>query len=629
MSHNSSESNSSSSLKNSLTLAALGVVFGDIGTSPLYAFREAFQGHVADAALPEYVLGVLSLIIWSLISIVSIKYLFFVMRANNNGEGGVLALTTLISKTVAPRFSKILFISMGIFGAALLFGDGVLTPSISILSAVEGISLAAPNLTSWVIPITLVIIFALFYLQKNGTQKIGTVFGPIIFTWFSILALLGLYQIIKNPASLAALNPLYGFNLLAYHVSDSLIILSAVFLSITGTEALYADMGHFGVPPIKKAWFYVAFPALIINYMGQASLILQNPSSVTNPFYLMAPSFLLYPLIAFATLAAIIASQALITGIFSITKQAIQLGYSPRVGVVHTSGQTIGQIFVPKINWGLCILAMWSVISFKSSSNLASAYGVAVSLTMLITTILISAVAYYQWKQPLWRVALFFIAFIIIDISFLGANLVKFSQGGWFPIMIGITLFTVMITWKQGRLRLISRLQKKSLSINQFLEDTKNMDLQFVHGTAFYLSGDPDKCPLALLHNIKHNKVWHDRIFILNVRTNNVPKIKDQERLKIEKVGSFIHKVVVEYGYMEKPNIKHIIHLLNQQEYDILINNVAFFLGRENLNISNEPGWPTWKKYLFSFLSNNSERANMYFNIPSDQVIEVGVQVDI
>ncbi len=613
---------------NALTLAALGIVFGDIGTSPLYALREAFHGPHAMAVTPENVLGILSLVVWSLIIVISIKYLLFVMRADNKGEGGVLALTSL----AAPRAQQKTFFSkailyLGLFGSALLFGDGVITPAISVLSAVEGLNVATPFFGPFVVPITIGILFVLFYSQRLGTAKIGAVFGPIILIWFITLGALGIYGSLQNTIVFSAVNPKFGYEFFLHNGWAGVLALGAVFLVVTGGEALYADMGHLGRKPIQRAWFFVALPGLLLNYFGQGALLLSVPEAASNPFYKLAPEWALYPLVILATAATVIASQALITGVFSLTRQAVQLGYAPRVRIIHTSIHEIGQIYIPHINWLLFILTAYLVASFQSSSALAAAYGIAVSMTMVITTILTCTVAFKLWGWGLVPVGAVFIFFIIIDGVFLAANTAKIFDGGWFPLAMGALIFTLMTTWRRGREILQSRLRLQSTAMEDFF---KQIDLEkpFVTGgTAIYMTGDPTVTPLALTKNVKHNKCLHEKNIVLTIISKEVPTVPRTQRLLIERLPNEFYRVVAKYGFMETPDIQDILNVL--EENGITAPDVTYFLGRETLIATGLPGMAIWREHLFAFMSRNSERATAYFNIPGDKVIEVGIQVEI
>lgn len=611
-----------------LAVAALGVVYGDIGTSPLYALRECFHGPHGIAVTETSVLGVLSLLFWVLIIVISIKYMVFVLSADNRGEGGILALTALaVPKRTASK--QVLLLSVGIFGAALLYGDGVITPAISVLSAVEGLKLATPLFEPYVTPITVGILCGLFGLQRHGTGKIGQVFGPVILLWFLVLGVLGVHGIVQTPQVLLALNPFYGWDFFVHHKMEAYYVLGALFLVVTGGEALYADMGHFGKQPIRWAWFTVVLPGLVLNYFGQGALLLREPAAAANPFYLLAPSWFLYPLVALATAATVIASQALISGVFSLTRQAIQLGFSPRLQIIHTSSREIGQIYLPQVNWALLIGTIWLVLTFRSSSNLAAAYGISVSLTMIITTVLMFVVSRRLWK---WStgiaigVGLFFVA---IDFAFFSANVIKIEQGGYVPLLIGLAMYTLMVTWRRGRQILAERLRKQTIQLPEFLRQIRTSRLAHVPGTAVFMVGDKATTPPAMVHNVKHNKVLHDLVVILTLVTKEFPTVPEPERLELEKVDDGIYRAIARYGFMDSPDVMDVIQRLKSGGLPIDLGLTTFFLGRETLIASDRPGMALWREHLFSFMSRNAQRATAFFNIPADQVIEVGIQVEI
>lgn len=614
-----------------LVIAALGVVFGDIGTSPLYAIREAFHGPHAIAITPESVLGVLSLVVWSLFLIISVKYLLFVMRADNSGEGGVLALTALAAPPRLQRKSPLnkWALYLGIFGSALLFGDGVLTPAVSVMSAVEGLKVATPFFVPYVAPITVLILAALFLAQHFGTARIGLIFGPVILIWFVVLGALGLYGIIQNPIVLHAISPHHAIDFVISHGYHSFIVLGAVFLAVTGGEALYADMGHFGRKPIKVAWFAAALPGLVLNYFGQGALLLLRPDLAENPFYNLAPEWALYPLVLLATAATVIASQALITGVFSLTRQAIQLGYAPRFRIVHTSSETIGQIYIPHINWILFILTSWLVFEFGSSSALAAAYGIAVSTTMVITTLLACSVALQRWRWKVPAVLSILVFFLAIDLIFFAANIVKIKDGGWFPLVMGSIVFICMTTWRDGRKLLMRRLQENSIPFEQFLKQINDKPPVRVPGIAVFMTGDPNGTPPALLHNVKHNKALHKQNVLLTVITEDVPHIRKSDRVVLEELPCSFYRVTAKYGFMETPDIMDILEACRSKGVELSLPDITFFLGRETLIASSRPGMAIWRERLFSYMSRNAERATAYFNIPANQVVELGIQVEL
>ncbi len=614
-----------------LTLTALGIVLGDIGTSPLYALREAFHGPHSIPTTPENIFGVLSLIIWALLLTISVKYLFFVLKANNKGEGGVLALTALAlpPRVLAKHKWSQILLYLGLFGSALLFGDGAITPAISILSAVEGLKIATPFFEPYIIPITIGILVLLFSFQRYGTARIGSIFGPIIFTWFIVIGSLGVYGIILHPNILHALNPGYALNYFLQNGFNGFVALGAVFLVVTGGEALYADMGHFGIKPIQRAWFFIALPGLLLNYFGQGALILNNPLAAENPFYLLAPDWALYFLVAIATLAAIIASQALISGVFSLTRQAVQLGYFPRVRIIHTASHEIGQIYIPSINWTLFLLTAWLVIGFQSSSALAAAYGIAISLTMVIVTVLVALVAYRKWSWGWPAIVAFLSVFLSIDLLFLTANLAKISDGGWFPIVVAGFIFVLMTTWKNGRKLLSQKLKLKSISVDNFFQRIKDQPLTQIPGTAIFMSSSNEGAPPALLHNVKHNKVLHAQNVILTVLYEDVPRIAKADRVEVTEMNSQFFRLVSKYGFMESPDINDILACSEKKGLKITLSESTFFLGRETIIPSSEPGMALWREHLFAFMSKNSARPTAYFNIPPEQVMEVGIQIEI
>lgn len=612
-----------------LVLTALGVVFGDIGTSPLYAIREAFYGEHSIPLTPDNVMGVLSLIVWSLVIVVSTKYLLFVMRADNKGEGGVLALTALVwgPRKLAGVPPGVLF--LGLFGAALLFGDGILTPAITVLSAVEGLKVATPIFEPYVVPISIFILFVLFLMQRHGTAKIGNIFGPMILIWFGSIGILGLVEIFDNPGVIAALNPYYAVHFSYMNSDHALIVLAAVFLVVTGAEALYADMGHFGREPIKRAWFIVVFPCLILNYFGQGALLIRNPAAAVNPFFGLCPDWFLYPMVGIATTAAIIASQALISGVFSLTRQAVQLGYAPRIKIIHTSAQEVGQIYVPFVNWTLLVLTIWVVLEFGSSSRLAGAYGIAISITMVITTLLAGVVARKSWNWSRLVSVTVLAVFLAIDVVFFAANSMKIHDGGWFPITLGFIIFALMTTWKRGRRILMKRLRQQSEPFPDFMKRIEGESPLRVRGTAVFMTGDKEGTPPALLHNLKHNHILHERIVLLTILTEDAPRVPFNERVEIEKLGQGFYRITGHYGFMETPNIMDILDACRTKGVTVNLGDITFFLGRETLLSSDTPSMSLWRKMLFSFMSRNAERATTFFNIPPDKVVEIGLQIRI
>ncbi len=612
-----------------LSLAALGIVYGDIGTSPLYALRECFHGAHAMELTPDRVLGVLSLILWALILTVSVKYMIFILQADNRGEGGILALTAL-SVPARLRDRKWLLFGVGVFGAALMYGDGVITPAISVLGAVEGLKIAAPGLQPFVVPITVAVLVILFLQQRHGTGKIGAVFGPIILIWFTVLAILGVRGILMNPEVLGAISPHHAVRFFLEHGKVAFFVMGSVFLVVTGGEALYADMGHFGRSPIRWAWFTVALPGLVLNYFGQGALLLADPANATNPFYLLAPSWGVIPLVILATAAAVIASQALISGVFSLTKQAIQLGLSPRLQIVHTSSREIGQIYMPHVNYALLIGTLWLVLTFKSSSNLAAAYGISVSGTMVVTTMLAYVVARrrWGWSAPLALVVCGF--FLIVDLAFFSANAMKVAQGGWVPLAIGIVMALLMATWRKGRKILSVRMKAATPPMREYLAKLQqDTGIQKVRGVAVFMVGDPEVTPPAMVHNVKHNKVLHDKVMILTVLTEEIPYVEERNRLKIDKIIDGVFKVEAHFGFMETPDVMALMVKIQDTGLKFEIPEITFFVGRETLIASDHPGMAIWREHIFAFMARNSHRATAFFNIPANQVIEVGMQVEL
>ncbi len=620
-----------------LALGALGVVYGDIGTSPLYAFRESFHESYGLAVTPANVLGVLSLIFWALILVISVKYILFVMRADNRGEGGILALTALIlprsqeeqENKGARQGIRWLLILLGLFGTSLLYGDGMITPAISVLSAVEGLKVATPVFEPYVIPITIAILVGLFMFQSRGTGGVGKVFGPLTLIWFTVLAVLGIRWILRQPHVFAAINPAHAWDFFHANRWRGFMVLGSVFLVVTGGEALYADMGHFGKTPIRLAWFGVVLPALLLNYFGQGALLLTHPEAVVNPFYRMAPSWALYPLVLIATTATVIASQALITGAFSLTMQAIQLGFLPRMEIKHTSPTEIGQIYMGTVNWLLMLACIALVIAFGSSSNLAAAYGVAVTTTMVVTTLLLAVVARELWQWPLPVVLLVMAFFLVIDLAFWGANLLKIPAGGWFPLAVGAVVFTMMTTWKRGREILARRLRAGLVRFVDFAQRINTERITRVPGTAVFMYSNPHGTPPALLLNLRHNKVLHEQVILLTVLNRRRPRMPRQERLAFEDLGQGFYRVALSYGFMETADVMRDLRLLQAHNVDIDLDNVSFFLGRERLISTDRPGMARWRKQFFIFMSRNARNAADFFGLPPDRVVELGVQIEL
>ncbi|MBK6648501.1 MAG: potassium transporter Kup [Betaproteobacteria bacterium] len=621
-------SNNKSSLA-ALTLGAIGVVYGDIGTSVLYSVKEVFgSGHVPFTE--ENVYGILSIFFWTLTAIVSLKYVVLVLRADNNGEGGLVAMLALASRSVAdkPELRKILLI-VGIFGTCLFYGDGVITPAISVLSAVEGLEVVSPAFKRYVIPLTLLILFGLFALQKKGTAGIGKFFGPITVVWFIAIALLGLSHIATNPAILLAVSPHYALGFTYHNPHITFIILGAVVLCVTGGEALYADMGHFGKKPIRVAWFTVVMPALTLNYFGQGALLLKNPDAVKNPFFMMAPDWALLPLVILATMATVIASQALISGAFSVTKQVIQLGYLPRLNIVHTSVRETGQIYIPLVNWGLFVAIVFAVVMFKSSSNLAAAYGIAVCTDMLITTILTFFVIRYGWKYPLWLCIASTSYFFVVDFAFFASNLLKLFDGGWFPLVIGGAVFLLMVTWKDGR-RLMHEAQSvDALDLKSFLESIFLSPPVRVDGTAVFLTAEEGTVPNAMLHNLKHNKVLHEHNLFVTVRSHEVPWIPLGKRAEIESLGHNCWQIVLNYGFKNDPDVPKALEQIKDRGCEFEPMSTSYFLSRDSIIPSVGGGMAIWREKLFAQMHRNASAAADFLNLPNNSVVEMGSKIEI
>jgi KUP system potassium uptake protein len=613
-----------------LVVGAIGVVYGDIGTSPLYALRECFHGTHPVAALRENVLGVLSLVFWALMFIVSLKYLGFVLRANNKGEGGILALLALAFPTGDRGLkSRAILITVGVFGAALLYGDGMITPSITVLSAIEGLKVATPLFEPYIIPITVGIIIAMFSFQHVGTGRVGVIFGPVMCLWFVVLVILGIRGILLDPSVFAAINPFYGVQFFLKNGWPGFVVLGAVFLAVTGAEALYADMGHFGVRPIRRAWFALVLPALMLNYFGQAALLLQNPGAAENPFYILAPRWAVYPLVVIATLAAIIASQAMITGAFSLTMQGIQLGYIPRMEIRHTSSLERGQIYLPVINWTLMLACIGLVLGFRSSSHLAAAYGIAVTLTMIITSILFFFAARNLWQWPVWKAGGLSVLFLVPELAFFGANVLKIGHGGWFPLVVAVAVYTLMVTWKTGRSLIREKLRGVTLPFKLFLEDVKANPPIRVKGTAIFLASNPRGTPVALLHNIKHNKVLHEQVVILTIATEEVAHVEPNRRLEVEKLADGFFRVIGHYGFMDEPSVPELLELCAKQGLEFNPMETTFFLSRETIIATPQPGMAIWREHLFAVMSRNAQHATAFFRLPANRVVELGIQVEL
>jgi KUP system potassium uptake protein len=612
-----------------LTLTALGVVYGDIGTSPLYAMRECFFGSHSVPPTQANVLGILSLIIYSLLLVISLKYVAIVMRADNHGEGGILALTALLPAPATPGARASALLLMGIFGAALLYGDGMITPAISVLGAMEGLSVATPLLTPYIVPLTVATLVGVFAIQRHGTERVGRFFGPVMLGWFLCLGLLGVRALVDHPIVLTAVDPRHAVSFFAEHGWHGFAVLGAVFLVVTGGEALYADMGHVGKTPIRVAWFALVLPALLLNYFGQGALLLADPGAAENPFFLLAPSWALLPLVALATAAAIIASQALISGAFSLTRQAVQLGYCPRLDIDHTSSDEIGQIYVPQVNWALMVCTVAIVIGFGSSSGLAAAYGIAVTLTMIVTAVLLHAVAIERWH---WRRPLVFAItglFLTIDVAFFGANALKIAQGGWLPLVIGAVIFTLMITWKTGRRVVAERLAARSEPLEHFLARIAEAPPARVQGTAVFMTAQPRGTPPALIHNLHYNKVLHEHVVTLMVKTLPWPHVPLDERVSVRALGSGIYEMTLFFGFMEDADVPAALHFATLEGLPLEADDTTYFLGRETLISTSAPGMAKWRERLFVLMARNAVRPTGFFRLPPERVVELGVQVEL
>jgi KUP system potassium uptake protein len=617
-----------------LTLTTIGVVYGDIGTSPLYTIRECFFGTHPVPPTYENILGVLSLVVYALLIVISIKYIAIVMRADNQGEGGILALTALLPARnggdTADRLAaaRPVLILLGIFGAALLYGDGMITPAISVLSATEGLNVVTPLFEPYVVPLSVVILVLLFVMQKFGTHRVGGFFGPVMVVWFLTIALLGVTWIAQAPEVLTAVDPRHAIRFFRAGGLHAFTVLGAVFLAVTGGEALYADMGHFGKRPIRVAWFSLVLPALLLNYFGQGALLLHN-GGAEQPFFMMAPAWALLPLVALATMAAIIASQALISGAFSLTRQAIQLGYAPRLDVEHTSSHEMGQVYVPQVNMALAIGTILIVIGFESSSALAAAYGIAVTMTMVITAILLHVIATERWKWPLWVATCITAVFLSIDLAFLGANLLKVVQGGWFPLIVGAFIFTLMTTWKTGRRIMADRLTARALPLTTFMSAVTNTPPMRVPGTAVFMTAQPRGTPPALAHNLRYNKILHEHVVVLTVSTAQVPYVPLDDQVGVESLGEGVYNVRVQYGFMQDPNVPETLLTAKAKGVAVDLDDMTYFLGRETIIVTRRNGMATWREKLFVLMARNAVRATAYFRLPPERVVELGVQVEM
>ena len=626
-----------------LAFGALGVVYGDIGTSPLYAFKECFFGPHSFPVTTGNVLGILSLIFWSLNFVVTFKYLSMVMRADNRGEGGILALLALVRPTGPLTGSGRLLIATGLFGSALLYGDGIITPAISVLSAVEGLRVATPALQHWVVPVAFLIILALFALQRRGTAGIGAVFGPVTATWFICIAVLGIMGISREPGVLRAIDPRYAVDFFAREGLTGITILAAIILVVTGGEALYADMGHFGRRPIRLAWFALVLPALVLNYFGQGALILNDPGAARNPFYALVPSWALYPMVGIATAAAVVASQALISGAFSLTRQAIQLGYCPRMTIVHTSSSTIGQIYMPTVNTILMLCCLGLVVAFQNGSALALTYGVALSGTMTITTILFAVVMLRLWGWSKWKAGAITLLFLVVDLAFVGANMLKVPNGGWLPLLVAGVVYLLMSTWKKGRVRLSALVRENTLPMELFLDDIRRSRPYRVPGTAVFMTSYSEGAPPVLLHHLKHNKVLHEKVMLMSVHTEEIPQVSWRDRVKCSELGEGFYVVMARYGFMETPDVPEVLRSLGRAEENgkpvaVKLADTTIYLGRETLiaiprgrrsdgAVPEGRRMGRWRKKLFILMARNAQSATAYFGLPPNRVVELGAQI--
>lgn len=614
-----------------LVLAAIGVVFGDIGTSPLYALKECFSPEHGIPFSEAAVFGIISMMFWAILLVVTVKYIVFVMRADNKGEGGVLSLMALALRSLQSGTKSYLIVMMlGMFGACMLYGESVITPAISVLSAVEGLEIATPEMKRFVIPITVTILVALFVIQKFGTAAVGKLFGPITLLWFISLAGLGVLNVFKNPEIFAAINPMYAVNFISEHTLMAYIVMGSVVLVVTGVEALYLDMGHFGKSPVRMAWLFCVLPSLLMNYFGQGALLLADPEAIKNPFYLMVPDWALWPMVGLATAATVIASQAVISGAFSLANQAILLGFLPRMGIKHTSDNERGQIYIPVVNWSLLVMVIFTVIEFRESGNLAAAYGISVTTTMLITTILLSIVMRKEWHlNPVLIVSLF-IGFLAVDLAFWTANLIKVKDGGWYPLMLGLLIFVCLMTWYKGRKLLRERVLKESIPLEPFVKSLLAHPPHRVEGTAIFLTAHIDYVPVAMLHNLKHNRVLHQRVFFLKLSTWDVPYVNDDERLTLKDMGGNVYLVRSVHGFKETPDINKVLALIQskyQLEFDLM--ETSFFLARDTVVPSKLPGMALWRERLFAWMFQNAAKPSDFFQIPTNRVVELGAKIEI
>jgi KUP system potassium uptake protein len=615
-----------------LAIGAVGVVYGDIGTSPLYAIKESLGGSHGLQVNHDNVVGVLSLMAWALFTIVTLKYVLLIMRADNRGEGGIMALMALVRRSFDgdPRLRAFL-LTLGMFGAALFYGDAMITPAISVLSAVEGLEVVTPVLKPYVLPVTLLVITGLFFVQQTGTARVGAFFGPVMTVWFAVLGTLGLISIVHYPSVLEAFNPYWGVKFFTNNGTLGFLVLGSVVLAVTGAEALYADMGHFGKRPIKLAWLWLVFPALLLNYFGQGALLLRDPAAVQHPFFLLAPAWALLPMVVLATLATVIASQAVISGAYSITRQAIQLGYCPRLMIEHTSEREIGQVYLPWINWGLYLAVVGLVLGFGSSSNLAGAYGIAVTATMAIDSVLIFFVMRKLWKWPLAFALPVSAVFLIIDLSFFSANVLKIVSGGWFPVIVGIIVFAVLSTWKRGREILFERLRPGAIALEPFIRSLTLHPPARVPGTSVFLTASQEGVPHALLHNLNHNKVLHERVVLLTVRAEDIPHVPDEQRVDVQPLGDDFYRLTVHYGFKDEPDLPAALELASGKGMEFNLLETSFFLSRQTLvpTPAHTPGMALWREKLFAAMSRNASSATAFFKIPANRVVELGTRIEL
>ncbi len=611
-----------------LAVGAIGIVFGDIGTSPLYAFKETFAGHHPLALDQEHIMGVISLMFWSMMAVVSLKYVSVIMRADNKGEGGSLALLALINRSSGQKKWTAGIVLLGVFATALFYGDSMITPAVSVLSAVEGIAVAAPSFSGWILPIAVAILVALFSIQRTGTARVGAMFGPIMLGYFAVIATLGTLSVIKTPEVLWALLPSYAVHFFVIDGFAAFLALGSVVLAVTGAEALYADMGHFGRRPIRVSWLWFVLPALMLNYMGQGALLMRDASALQSPFYMLAPEYLRLPLVGIATMAAIIASQAVITGAFSVTQQGIQLGFIPRLRISHTSADTAGQIYIPLINWALMIAIILLVLTFQTSSNLTAAYGIAVTGAMLIDNFLIAVVLFGLWKWKKRYAVPLLALFFVVDLAYFTANMTKVPDGGWFPLLVGVVIFTLLTTWAKGRRLMVERMREAAMPIKVFIQSAASSATR-VKGTAVFMTSTPEGVPHALLHNLKHNKVLHERVVLLTVKIADQPYVDDKDRVTLDDLGQGFHRMKILYGFMQEADVPAALQACSTCGGAFNMMDTSFFLSRQTLLPSEHPGMRIWREKLFAWMLRNAESAMEFFRLPTNRVVELGSQVEI